>query len=45
MHEYAEELFGRPVFTHEFASEKLAAELRELARKDFVALCESVPDK
>lgn len=36
MHEYAEELFGRPIFTHEFPW--LADELREKSRPDFLAI-------
>lgn len=36
MHEYAEELFGRPIFTHEFP--RLADELREKSRPDFLAI-------
>ena len=39
IHEYAEQKLGRPIFTHEFASEKLCDELKELARKDFLAIC------
>lgn len=36
MHEYAEELFDRPIFTHEFPG--LADKLRERARADFLAI-------
>ena len=39
MHAYAERKLGRPVWTHEFASEALMAELREAAKEDFLALC------
>ncbi len=38
MHEYIEELAGRPVWTHELASEEFAAELKELARPDFMEI-------
>ena len=38
MHEYAEKKLGRPIWTHEFASEALTAELREAAMDDFVNL-------
>ena len=38
VYEYASELLGRPVFTHEFYT--LAAELKERAREDFVAICQ-----
>ncbi len=33
---YAEELMGRPVFSHEFST--LADELKEKAKKDFFAI-------
>ena len=39
VHEYAEKLFNRPIFTHQFASQAFADELREKARSDFEALC------
>lgn len=32
MHELAEELLGRPIFTHEFADPAVATALREAAR-------------
>lgn len=38
VHEYAEKVLGRPIFTHEFASEKLMAELRQATKADFLAL-------
>ena len=37
-HEYAESLMGRPIFTHEFASEELAKELERLSRQDFIGI-------
>ena len=39
LHEYAERKLGRPVWTHEFASEHVTAALREAAKPDFLALC------
>ena len=39
LHEYIEQLMGRPVWTHELASKELAAEIKEAARSDFEALC------
>lgn len=39
IHEYAEKILGRPIFTHEFASSKLIAELKEKAKADFIAIC------
>jgi hypothetical protein len=38
LHEYIEEILGRPVWTHEMASESFADELKEAARADFVAI-------
>jgi hypothetical protein len=38
MHEYAEAIMGRPVFTHEFGNPNVAHELRELSRADFRAI-------
>jgi hypothetical protein len=37
-HSYAEELLGRPIYTHEFASEVLSKELREKTENDFIKL-------
>jgi hypothetical protein len=42
MHKYANEIFGRPIFTHEFGSEDLANELREKSKKDFIALSDNL---
>lgn len=36
-YKYAEEILGRPVFTHEFAT--CAEEIREKAKPDFLRLC------
>ena len=36
-YEYASELIGRPIYTHEFG--ELADKLRELSKPDFVRLC------
>lgn len=42
-YEYASELLGRPIYTHEFAT--YADKLRELSKPDFVRLCrESTAD-
>ncbi|NCU28733.1 MAG: hypothetical protein EOM85_03645 [Candidatus Moranbacteria bacterium] len=35
MHEYAEEKLGRPIMTHEFASEHVARQLKEKSKDDF----------
>jgi hypothetical protein len=42
MHEYAEELFGGGIMTHEFAEEGFVNHLKVLARPDFLKLCMSV---
>jgi hypothetical protein len=42
MHEYAEKLFDRSVFTHEFASARFTEELKAKARPDFIKLAEGV---
>ena len=36
MHEYVEKKMGRPVWTHEMASEKFVQELKEATKEDFV---------
>lgn len=38
----AEEVLGRPVWTHELASEKLCDEIREKLKEQFLAIC---PDR
>ena len=37
VYEYASELLGRPIYTHEFST--LADKLKELAKDDFVKVC------
>jgi len=37
-HGYAEELLGRPIFTHEFGSPSVMMEIKEKAREDFIML-------
>ena len=39
VHEYIEMLLGRPVWTHEFADERLREKIRELARPDLAMIC------
>lgn len=45
--EYAEQVLGRPIFTHEFASEKLQEELRKavMANGDFERACKAIDTK
>lgn len=38
MHAYAEEVLGRPVFTHEFGATQVADALRQASKADFVSL-------
>lgn len=38
MHKYAEEVMGRPIWTHQFADQKLCDALREAAKPDFLAI-------
>ena len=38
-HEYAEELMDCPIWTHEFASKQLSAEIKEAAKDDFLNIC------
>ncbi len=38
LHEYIEEVMGRPVWTHELANKEVMAELKEKAKPDFVAI-------
>jgi hypothetical protein len=37
-HKYAERKLGRPIFTHEFASQKVTEEIREASREDLLAI-------
>lgn len=40
VHQYIEEVFGRPVFTHEIGDPSFQKELQKLVKSDFLALCE-----
>ena len=39
LHEYIEELLGRPVWTHELADPTIWSEIKEAAKPYFLALC------
>jgi hypothetical protein len=39
IHKLAEELLGRPIFTHEFASKILNDELKEKVKPMFLEIC------
>ena len=41
MHEYAEKLLGRPIFTHEFAMPGFAEMIKEKAMPEFIEICRS----
>ena len=38
MHEYIEEIMGRPVFTHELGNREMAKDIRDQSRQDFCAI-------
>lgn len=38
-HKYIEDLLGRPVWTHELASETVWNEIKEKSKPDFLELC------
>ena len=38
IHEYAERILGRPIWTHEFASKTVIAELRGASKADLLSL-------
>lgn len=40
-YEYLQELFNRPVFTHELADKTFQDEVKETAKKDFINLCKN----
>lgn len=41
MHQYIEEKLGRPVFTHELASQRICDEIKRAAKSDFMRICDS----
>lgn len=38
-HKYIEDLLGRPIWTHELASETVWNEIKEKSKPDFLELC------
>lgn len=44
-HKYIEDLLGRPVWTHELASETVWNEIKEKSKPDFLKLCTDEPIK
>lgn len=43
-YDYLEELFGRPVYSHELENELCWAEIKEKSQKDFVEICRMAED-
>lgn len=43
-HKYAEEILGRPIFTHEFANGEIWNELKEKCKNDFLNLIMNLED-
>lgn len=43
-HKYAEELLGRPIFTHEFGNKDVAKEIKKASEKDFLEIIKSQTD-
>ncbi len=41
-HKYAEEKFGQPIWTHRMADEDFWIKLKELAKNDFLEICNSL---
>lgn len=39
LHKFIEEKLGRPVWTHELASESVKEELKKAVKEDFLKLC------
>lgn len=39
VHGYVERVLGRPVWTHEMASEEVMTAVRDAAKADFLAIC------
>lgn len=39
LHEYIERKLGRPVWTHEMASEEVQKEIRQKTKDDFLEIC------
>ncbi len=41
VHEYIEEILGRPVWTHEMAYKEIQDEIKAASKSDFIAICET----
>ena len=38
-HQYVEDLMGKPIYTHEMATDEVADEIKKRSREDFIRLC------
>ena len=43
-HAFAEELLGRPIWTHQFANKDIAKLLKKSVEKEFIQICEHVKE-
>ena len=44
VYQYAEELLGFPVMTHDFANTEIVNKLKELSKKEFIEICKNLVD-
>lgn len=40
-YKYVEEILGRPVFTHELASNEMTYKIKQASKKDFIDICKN----
>lgn len=43
-YQYAEELLGHDVFTHDFANKDIVNKLKELSKPEFIRICKNLVD-
>lgn len=43
-YQYAEELLGYPIFTHDFANKDIVNKLKELSKPEFIRICKNLVD-
>ena len=44
-HKYIQDICGRPIWTHELASEAVVNEIKEKSKADFIRLCKEGEDE
>ena len=44
VYQYAEELLGFPVMTHDFANKDIVNKLKELSKPEFIRICKNLVD-